>query len=232
MTENEEYNVVFTDCEEDNKIKIEVKKDLEDITEQADKVTVGKSGSTRNVKFLEAAEAGSYTITAFYDSQQLAQQPVTITEPLIQKYGFALTPQEVDSVTGTSMSSDVPQLTKNIFYFYKFKDAPTIGENYAVIVEVDNKKYALPLWNTSPGHYNYYVGLSDNVHGTFVNESGDWNENETPVDSLETKTIKLSLYQYNKKVDKETLATEPTKKIIDSVSIDCSQSVEKGKVTV
>ena len=74
---------MFTDCEEDNKIKVEVKKDLEDITEQADKVTVGKSGSTRNVKFLEEAEAGSYTITAFYDSQQLAQQPVTIAEKII-----------------------------------------------------------------------------------------------------------------------------------------------------
>lgn len=224
---------MFTDCEEDNKIKIEVKKDLEDITEQADKVTVGKSGSTRNVKFLEGAEAGSYTITAFYNSQQLAQQPVTIAEkvePIIEKYGFALTPQEVDSVTGTTFSSDVPQLTKNIFYFYKFKNAPTTGENHVVIIEVDEKKYALPLWNTSDGHYNFYVGLSDNVHGTFVNESGDWNENETPVDSIETKTVKLSLYQYDKKIDKETLATEPTKKIIDGESINCSQSTEKGKV--
>ena len=78
---NKEYNVVYSgDSVEEQKIKIEVTKDSEDITSSSDVVTIGESGTTRNVKLTETAESGTYKIIAKYDNEEKKSQEFTYTK--------------------------------------------------------------------------------------------------------------------------------------------------------
>lgn len=70
VEENKEYNVVFSDNADPSKIEVKVDQDGTDVSAQAGTVTIGKEGTTRNVKLTDTAKAGTYTITASYDGSQ------------------------------------------------------------------------------------------------------------------------------------------------------------------
>lgn len=71
VQENKEYNVVFSGDDADpEKIEIKVDQDGTDVSAQAGTVTIGKEGTTRNVKLTDTAKAGTYTITASYNGSQ------------------------------------------------------------------------------------------------------------------------------------------------------------------
>lgn len=190
----------------------------------------GSVGNGITVSVLQnVVDETKYDVTTYLNGVEKDKQTVAEKDnTIIEKYGFVKTKEELDAIPDLSSNFGNDNLTKNFFYF-RVGDSLVNGEEYAVIFEVDSKKYALPLWNLSSGHKNYYLTLGDNLSGSFINDSGDWKANSATVD-VTGKSVKVSLFNYGKKVDLEALKGEPVEKIIDSVSINCTNTTAKEAV--
>ncbi len=190
----------------------------------------GSIGNKITVSVLRnVIDDSKFDVTTYLDGVEKDKQTVAEKDnTIIEKYGFVKTKEELDAIPDLSSNFGNDNLTKNFFYF-RVGDSLVNGEEYAVIFEVDSKKYALPLWNLSSGHKNYYLTLGDNLSGSFINDSGDWKANSATVD-VTGKSVKVSLFNYGKKVDLEALKGEPVEKIIDSVSINCTNTTAKEAV--
>lgn len=146
---------------------------------------------------------------------------------LIEKWGYVKNKSDLESIPG--LSGNNLEADKNIFYF-RFPNGLTNGENYSAFLDIDGEKYALPLWNLKPSNRNVYLWMEDtDVTGTFKLNGETWNPNTSPVD-VTGKTVKVSLYNYGKKVTADVLKGEPTEKLIDEVEVTCSDNTENGEV--
>lgn len=203
-----------------NGITVSVLKNIVD--ESKYDVTTYLNGEERDKQTVAELSIDEITLTK---GQEKAGQ--TVKPTFIDKYGFVPNKEELNDIPGLS-TTGIDHLTKNVFYF-QFADSLTNGEEYAAIFEVENKKYALPLWNLSEGHKNCYLALGDNLSGSFINEGSEWKANTNTVD-VTGKTVKVSLYYYGKKADLAAIKAEPTEKILDGVSFNCSNSVAKDEV--